>query len=140
MLPSNVQEFVSKNHLASFSTLRANGGMQVSLVLAGPFQEGAAFTTPGDRAKYRNVLRNPKCSLLVSTHDWFSGYVVLEGNARIMDTDNTEPAVLSAALRDVYRATADAEHPDWEEFDQAMVDERRAVIVVVPENIYGTAV
>ncbi|PZC46373.1 MAG: Pyridoxamine 5'-phosphate oxidase [Chloroflexi bacterium] len=140
MLPTNVQEFVTKNHLASFSTLRGNGGMQLSLVLAGPFQEGAAFSTPGDRAKYKNLLRNPKCSLLVSTRDWFSGYVVLEGQARVMDASNTEPAALSSALRDVYRATADAEHPDWEEFDQAMRDERRAVIVVVPESIYGTAV
>jgi hypothetical protein len=108
----------------------------VSLVLAEPFQDGAAFSTPGNRAKYRNVLRNPKCSLLVSTRDWFSGYVVLEGEARVMDASNTEPAVLSATLRDVYRATADPEHPDWDEFDEAMVHERRAVIIVVPESAF----
>ena len=56
-----------------------------------------------------------------------------------MDEDNTDPAALLSALRDVYRVTADSEHLDWDEYDQAMVDEHRAVIIVNPEHVYGTA-
>jgi hypothetical protein len=33
----------------------------------------------------------------------------------------------------------DSEYPNWDEYDRAMIDERRAVIIVVPEHIYGTA-
>ncbi len=76
---------------------------------------------------------------MISTQDWFSGYVVIEGKAQIMDGSNTGRPELLTALRDVYRVTADAEHPNWEDYDQAMVDEQRAVVIVVPDRIYGTA-
>ena len=138
MLADNVLEFVSENHLSTLSTFRRNGAIQVSLVLAGPYRDGVALSTPGDRAKYKNLSRDPRCSILISTPDWFSGYVVIEGKAQILDKDNTESAALLSALRDVYRVTADSEHPDWNEYDQAMVDEHRAVIIVNPEHVYGT--
>ena len=140
MLPDNVREFVSENHLATLSTLRRSGAIQQSIVLAGPFGDGVALSVPGDRAKYHNLLRNPQCSILISRPDWFSGYVVIEGNAQIMNSDNTDQADLLSALREVYRVTAGSEHPDWDEYNQAMIDERRAVVIVVPEHIYGTAV
>ena len=38
------------------------------------------------------------------------------------------------ALRDVYRAAASAEHPNWEEYDEAMRDDGRVAIVVAPEH------
>ena len=82
MLPENVRKFVSENHLSTLSTTRRNVAAQLSLVLAGPYRGGVAFSTPGDRAKYKNLLRDPKCSILVSTPDWFSGYVVIEGKVR----------------------------------------------------------
>ena len=46
---------------------------------------------------------------------------------------------LKLALRDIYRAAAGKEHPDWDEYDQAMRDDRRSAVYVVPEHIYGTA-
>ena len=139
MLREDVRELVSENHLSTLSTFRRNGAIQVSLVLAGPYSEGVAFSTPGDRAKYKNLLRDPSCSILISKPDWFSGYVVIEGKARIMNEGNTDRTTLLSALRDVYRATADSEHPDWDEYDHAMVDEHRAVIIVSPDHVYGTA-
>jgi len=42
-------------------------------------------------------------------------------------------------LRDAYRTSSGEEHSNWEEYDQAMRDDRRSVIIVVPERIYGTA-
>ena len=139
MLPDKVLEFVTKNHLSTLSTFRSNGAVQLSLVMAGPYRDGVAFTTPGDRAKHKNLIRDPRCSILISTPDWFSGYVVMEGKAEIMDENNTDPAELMGALRDVYRVNAGSEHPDWDEYDQVMTDERRAVIIVKPEHTYGTA-
>ena len=42
-------------------------------------------------------------------------------------------------LRDVYRAAAGEEHSNWDEYDAAMVTDRRSAIIVVPTHIYGTA-
>ena len=41
-------------------------------------------------------------------------------------------------LRDVYRACGDKDHPDWEEYDQAIVSQDALVVLVKPERVYGT--
>ena len=139
MLPERVKKFVSENHRAVLTTFRRNGAAQMSIVTTGAYSDGAAFTTTEDRAKLSNLKRDPRCSLLVSHESWW-GYVVLEGRARVMSPDNTDAEELRQALRDVYRAASGEEHPDWDEYDRAMVDDRRTAVVVVPEHIYGTAV
>ena len=139
MLPESVKKFVSENHRAVLTTFRRNGAAQMSIVTTGAYSDGAAFTTTEDRAKLANLKRDPRCSLLVSHESWW-GYVVLEGRARVMAPDNTDAAELRLALRDVYRAASGEEHSDWDEYDRAMVDDRRAAVVVVPEHVYGTAV
>ena len=139
MLPESVKKFVSENHRAVLTTFRRNGAAQMSIVTTGAYSDGAAFTTTEDRAKLANLKRDPRCSLLVSHESWW-GYVVLEGRARVMSPDNTDAEELRLALRDVYRAASGEEHSDWDEYDRAMVDDRRAAVVVVPEHVYGTAV
>lgn len=136
MLNERVRQFVAEHHKAVLSTFRRNGMAQLSVVVVGPFEDGAAFTTTADRSKLPNLKRDPRCSLLVSQDSWW-GYVVLEGNARIMSTDNTEPEKLKMALREVYRSIS-GEHSDWPDYDQAMVNEKRSVVVVVPDHVYGT--
>ena len=110
----------------------------MSIVTVGAYRDGVAFTTTEDRAKLNNLKRNPRCSILVSKDNWW-GYVVLEGNAQVLSADNTDADELRQALRDVYRSASGTEHPNWDEYDQAMVDDRRAAVVVVPDHVYGTA-
>lgn len=138
MLSEKVRAFVSQNHQGVLTAFRRNGAAQMSIVSCGPYRDGVAFTTTGDRAKLRNLQRDPRCSLLVARPDWW-GYVVLEGQAVILSPENTEVEELRLALRDVYRVAGGGEHPDWEEYDQAMRDQHRSVVIVVPEHIYGTA-
>ena len=130
MLSDKVQEFLAQNHQAVMTTFRRNGAAQMSIVTVGAFRDGVAFTTTAGRAKLPNLVRDPRCSLLVSKQDWW-GYVVLEGRAQVLAADNTDAAELRQALRDVYR---------WDEYDAAMVKDRRAAVVVVPDHVYGTAV
>lgn len=139
MLSDKVQEFLAQNHQAVMTTFRRNGAAQMSIVTVGAFRDGVAFTTTAGRAKLPNLVRDPRCSLLVSKQDWW-GYVVLEGRAQVLAADNTDAAELRQALRDVYRAATGQEHPDWDEYDAAMVKDRRAAVVVVPDHVYGTAV
>ena len=138
MIPDNIRDFISNNDKAVLSTFRRNGQAQLSIVVVGVHNDGAAFTTTEDRAKLLNLRRDPRCSLLVSQDSWW-GFVVLEGAARILAADNTDPDELRQAFRDVYRSIS-GEHPDWDEYDRAMVEDRRAVVIVVPDQIYGTAV
>lgn len=65
--------------------------------------------------------------------------MVLEGQARIVSAKNTDADELRLTLRDVYRVAAGEEHSNWEEYDAAMLADRRSAIIVVPTHIYGTA-
>ena len=138
MLPDNVREFTTNNHQGVLTCFRRNGAAQMSIVTCGAYEDGVAFTTTADRAKLGNLKRNPRCSLMISHDDW-RPFVVLEGRARILSPGETGPAELQEALRGVYRAATGGEHPNWPEYDQAMVNDRRSAIIVVPEHIYGTA-
>ena len=137
-MTQNVEQFLSQNHNAVVTTFRRSGAAQLSIVTVGAYGGGAAFTTTEDRAKLANLRRDSRCSLLVSADDWRS-YLVLEGRAEILAADNTESDTLRDALRAVYVAAAGKQHPDWDEYDQAMRDERRAAVIVVPERVYGSA-
>ena len=132
-----VQAFARENHMGVITTFRKNGAAQMSIVSCGPFRDGVAFTTEAHRSKLINIQRNPRCSLMISQSDWW-GYVVLEGHAELLSPGKTDPDELRLALRDTYRTVGGGEHPDWEEYDQAMREQQRSVVTVVPEHIYGT--
>ena len=139
MLDADVRSFANENHHGVFATFRRNGAVQMSIVTCGPYRDGIAFTTPADRAKLLNLKRDPRCTLMLSRGDWW-GYVVLEGRASVLSTESTDAEELRLALREVYQAAAGKEHPNWEEYDQVMREQRRAAVVVVPEHTYGTRV
>lgn len=138
MLSDSVRDFMTENHKAVLSTFRRNGAAQLSIIVVGPYKEGAAFTTTFDRAKLTNLKRDSRCSLLISQDSWW-GFVVLEGHAELMSQENTDAEELKLALRDVYRSIS-GEHTNWDEYDQAMRDDRRSAVIVVPDRVYGTAV
>ena len=139
MLPDNIRQFATQTHRGVLTTFRRDGAAQMSIVSCGPSRNGVAFTTTARRAKLLNLRRNPRCSLLISHEDW-RPYVVLEGQAEVLSADNTEAEEFRMALRDAYRAASGTEHPNWEEYDRAMVQDRRSVVIVVPERIYGSLV
>ena len=139
MLSDNVKKFTTENHQGVLTCFRKNGMPQMSIVTCGAYRDGVAFTTTTDRAKLILLKRDSRCALMVSKQDWW-GYVVLEGRATVLSPDNTGVEELREALRGVYRAATNQDHPNWEEYDQAMVDDRRAAVIVVPDYVYGTAV
>ena len=139
MLPEKVRTFTAQTHRGVITTFRRNGAAQMSIISCGPLRDGVAFTVTEERAKLRNLRRDPRCSLMVSNESWW-GFVVLEGHAEILSADNTDAEEFRSALRDTYRTASGEEHPNWDEYDQAMRDDRRSVVIVVADHIYGTAV
>ena len=88
-------------------------------------------------AKLINLQRDPRCSLMVAQEDWW-GYVVLEGRAELLSPETTDAVELRETLRDVYRVASGTEHSNWQEYDAAMLEQRRSAVIIVPEHIYGT--
>ena len=60
MLPDNIRDFISNNDKAVLSTFRRSGQAQLSIVVVGAHDDGAAFTTTEDRAKLLNLRRDPR--------------------------------------------------------------------------------
>jgi PPOX class probable F420-dependent enzyme len=138
MLSDSVKQFAAENHQGVLTCFRKNGMPQMSIVTCGPYRDGVAFSTTASRAKLLNLQRDARCSLMISKQDWW-GYVVLEGKATILSPDNTPADELRDALREVYKIATNTEHSNWPEYDQAMVDDNRAAVIVVPVHVYGTA-
>ena len=130
-----VEEILAHNHEAVFTTFRRNGAVQMSIVTVGVLNNGVAFTISPGSAKLANLSRNPRCSLMVSRPDW-GDFAVLEGHAQVLSPNVTPIEELRLTLREVYRVAGGKEHPDWEEFDQAVQEDRRSAVIVVPEHIY----
>ena len=136
MISDRARAFLKENQRSVLTTFRKDGGLQMSVVLCAQYRDGAAFTTPADRAKLINLRRNPRCALLVSRPNWF-GYVVLEGEAQLLSPENTDPDELRMALRDVFRgASGGTEHSNWDEYDEAVGKERRSVVLIEPHRVF----
>ena len=137
-ITGKAEEFLSQHHKAVLTTFRRDGMPQMSVVITGSFRGGVGISVTETRAKYKNLKRDPRCSVLVSKDDWW-GFVVFEGAAEVIDSSNSTDEDRLAALRELYRAISGSEHPDWDDYDRAMLSEKRAVVIVRPERIYGSA-
>jgi PPOX class probable F420-dependent enzyme len=88
-----------------------------------------------DRVKARNVERDPRAGMHVTSRDFWS-WVVLEGEAVLSEVARHPDDEAAGLLRQVYEAIA-GPHPDWDEFDQAMIDDRRRVLSLPVTRAYG---
>ncbi|MCA1004819.1 PPOX class F420-dependent oxidoreductase [Rhodococcus hoagii] len=133
-------DLVASQNKAALATVKRDGRPQLSNVLYAwdPGTRTARVSVTADRAKTRNAARDPRVSLHVSAPDFWS-YAVLEADAELsaVAADPHDAAV--DELVDVYRAATGREHEDWEEFRRAMVEERRLVLRVRADRVYGMA-
>jgi hypothetical protein len=63
--------------------------------------------------------------------------VTIEGEASLFDYSNSEPEEIRILLREVFRACGDKDHSNWEEYDQAMRDQKAVAVLVRPRKVYG---
>jgi PPOX class probable F420-dependent enzyme len=88
-----------------------------------------------DRAKTRNLRRDPRASFYVATPDMGS-YLVAEGDAELTPVATDPHDATVEELIEVYRAIV-GEHPDWDDYRAAMVADRRLVISLRADRAYG---
>lgn len=117
-------------------TLKTDGRSQTSNVFQWTDSDGVVrISLTDDRAKTRNLRRDPRVSLHVTAEDFWS-YVVLEGDAELSPVATAPDDAICDELVDYYRAMS-GEHPDWEEYRAAMVADRRLVLRLRPTRAYG---
>ena len=129
--------FLTKNHRGVIGTKQPNGSIHSSIVVCGIYESMGAFVSVYPKSqKIKNLRRNPSCTILSVSDDWRE-YVTIEGEATLLDYNNTDPHILRPLLRNVYMACSETKHPDWDEYDQAMVDQKAVIVTVNPEKVYG---
>ena len=117
-------------------TLRGNGRPQTSNVLYAVRDGKVWVSLTQDRAKTRNLSRDPRATLHVSTPD-MSAWAALEGTAELSPVTTTPGDETGRALAELYVDVSGSEHPDWDEYHQAMVDERRLLLTLSVTHGYG---
>ena len=133
-----LRSFVAEHHRGVLATIKRDGRPQLSnVVYALGDDDLVRISVTEARAKTRNLRRDPRASLHVTTPDFWP-YAVAEGDATLspVATDPHDPTV--EELVALYRAVS-GEHDDWEEFRGAMVAERRLVVRIPLGHLYGTA-
>ena len=133
----DARPFLEAHHRGVIATRRPNGATHSSIVVVGAYKGNAAFVSVYPRSqKIRNLRRDPNCTVLGVTDDWRE-WVSVEGQATLIDYGNTDAEEMRVLLREVYMACSHTEHPDWEEYDQAMIDQEAVIVLVKPERVYG---
>jgi len=132
-----LKDILAGSHLGVLATLKRDGRPQLSDVThqfdAEPDTIRISITE--GLAKTANLRRDPRASLHVRPGRG-RGYAVAEGIAQLSQTAADPMDVTVEALVDLYR-TIGGEHPDWDEYREAMVTDRRLVLTILVDNIYG---
>lgn len=125
------------NSLGVLATIKRDGWPQLSNVAYhfDPREVTIQVSITEPRAKTRNLRRDPRASIHVSSDDGWA-YAVAEGNASLTPPAMTPHDDTVEALIALYRNIT-GEHPDWDEYRQAMVDDRRVVLTMPVSHLYG---
>ena len=119
-------------------TLKSNGRPQLSNISYLVDDDGSiAVSVTADRAKSRNAARDPRVSLHVTADDFWS-YVVIDGDAHLPPPAAEPGDATVNELVELYRRLQ-GEHPDWDDYRAAMVNDRRVVLRIEPTHAYGMA-
>jgi PPOX class probable F420-dependent enzyme len=124
--PSPEQESILREEkLGLLATVRRSGGPQVTPVNF--FYDGneVVISITKDRAKYRNIRRNPAVSFCVLRPEG-SPYVTVYGSARIEENDIVEGT--ARLMRLVY------ERAPPENFADVLREARRVLVFLTPER------
>ncbi len=123
-------QFVRQHTRAVLATIRRDGRPQLSHVSYTLDDDNTIkISVTADRAKTRNLKRDPRATLSIITESW-SQYLVVEGICTVIEDD---PLPI---LRRVYERIRGEPHPNWAEFDAAMLRDGRVVLSITVDRMY----
>ena len=118
-------------------TLKRDGRPQLSNVAYALTDGVIRISVTDGRAKTANLRRDPRASLHVTSDDFWS-YVVAEGDADLAPPAAEPGDATVDELVELYRSVQ-GEHDDWNDFRAAMVTDRRLVLRIPVDRVYGMA-
>ncbi|MHA6627064.1 PPOX class F420-dependent oxidoreductase [Pseudonocardia sichuanensis] len=128
---------LAEARIGVLATLRADGRPQLSPVTPHYDRDaGVVYVSMTEgRAKTVNLRRDPRAAIKVTSADGWA-WATADGTAELTGpgTDPHGPEV--ETLVDYYRAAA-GEHPDWDEYRSVMVADRRVLMALRVERVYG---
>jgi len=131
------RSLLAEARIGVLATIKANGLPQLSPVT--PYYDRAAdiiyVSMTDGRAKTANLRRDPRAALEVTRDDGWA-WATAEGTVTLTGpgTDPHGPEV--EALVEYYRKAA-GEHPDWDEYRSVMVSDRRVLMKLSVQRVYG---
>ncbi|MEV1172493.1 PPOX class F420-dependent oxidoreductase [Nonomuraea sp. NPDC049784] len=138
--PFNPRTLLAESRLGVLATIKSDGRPQLSPVM--PFYDQEAdvvyVSMTEGRAKTANLRRDPRAALEVTSPDGWA-WATAEGTVTLTGpgTDPHGPEV--EALVRYYRIAA-GEHPDWDEYRSVMVSDRRVLMVMTVDHVYGAKI
>ena len=128
--------FVGRHRQGVLVTMRRNGRPQLSNIMYAPGSgHSVRISVTEERAKTKNMRRDPRVSLHVTRADFFA-YVVLDGDVSVSPVARAVDDPVVDELVDLYRLLQ-GEHPDWDEYRESMVAQGRVVATVSATYAYG---
>jgi PPOX class probable F420-dependent enzyme len=122
-------EFIRPRHHAIVMTARNDGRPQASPVTCGVDEAGRiVIATYPERSKTVNARRDPRVSVLFLSDDFGGAWVQVDGTAEVLDVPEAVESLV-----DYYRSIS-GEHPDWDEYRDAMVEQGKSLLRVTPER------
>jgi PPOX class probable F420-dependent enzyme len=122
-------DFLRPRHRGLLATTRADGRPQLSPVTCGVDALGRiVVSTYHDRVKARNLRRDDRASICVLSDDWNGAYVQVDGRAEVLDL----PEALEPLVE--YFRCISGEHPDWDEYREAMRKQNKSLIRITIER------
>jgi PPOX class probable F420-dependent enzyme len=126
---AKARKFLTEHHHAVLATRRRDGRPQLSPVTVGVDAEGRAIVSTRETAsKTHNLRRDPYASLCVFVDEFLGPWVQIDGTAEVVSL----PEAMEL-LVDYYRRLA-GEHPDWDDYRQAMERDRRVLIRITMDS------
>jgi PPOX class probable F420-dependent enzyme len=120
-------DFVRPRHRLLLATARSDGRPQISPVSGGVDAEGRiVISTYPARAKTRNAEKHAQVSVLVLSDDWNGPWVQVDGDAEVLHMPEA-----ADGLVDYFRCIS-GEHPDWNEYREAMRIQGKSLIRITP--------
>ena len=126
---AGLESFLATRHHGILITLRRDGRPQSSPVTCGIDGQGRiVVSTYPQRAKAANARRDPRVSMCVLSDDFGGAYVQVDGQAEVLDL----PAALEPLVE--YFRCISGEHPNWDEYREAMVRQGKCLIRVTIDD------
>jgi PPOX class probable F420-dependent enzyme len=128
-------EFLAQNNWGVLATVKKDGRPQLSNVGYSYDGDVVRVSVTADRAKTRNLQRDPRVTLHVASKDFWT-WVAVEGTAELTPVAEDPADATVEELITYYRGIS-GEHDDWDDYRSSMVRDRRLVVRFRPEHTYG---